>query len=333
VNKRTRSSAKSKKSRVVSPPEPAAQSGSLHSETYFGPQRAFWWNADFLELLANRWRLFDVASVVVDVGCGIGHWSCLIYRHVRPGTRLICVDKEAAWPTKAIQRFSQLYSSITGSQASGLVGDATCLPLHDNSADLVTCQTLLVHVADPAGAVREMQRIAKPGGLVVCAEPNNLFGAVVADCFTASLSTEDLVDNYEFWLRYERGKAALGLGNNSIGDLLPSIFAQVGLEDVSVYLSDKTNPLLPPYSTDEQKALLAQEKEWEQSRSGPWDHDELKKYVYAGGGSQLMIDNYLRLAKERANLKQVAISDERYCDAGAAVMYVVSGRKHPMACS
>ena len=30
-----------------------------HSADYFGPQRDFWWNDDFLDLMARRWRLGD----------------------------------------------------------------------------------------------------------------------------------------------------------------------------------------------------------------------------------------------------------------------------------
>jgi hypothetical protein len=31
-----------------------------HSADYFGPQRDFWWNDDFVDLMARRWRLAEV---------------------------------------------------------------------------------------------------------------------------------------------------------------------------------------------------------------------------------------------------------------------------------
>jgi SAM-dependent methyltransferase len=298
-----------------------------HSEAYFGPQRDFWWNADYLELLAERWRLHEVKSLAVDVGCGMGHWSCSLYRHFGRGAKLICFDREPTWPLRAVERFAQFYGSRGEAGPYGVMGDVAWLPFPDDAADLVTCQTLLVHVPDPLKAVQEMERVTKPGGLVICAEPNNLFGAITVDSVASSFPTEDLITNFEFSLRYQRGKAALGLGDNSIGDLVPGIFAQIGFEDIRVYLSDKTNPLLPPYSSEEQKTLLEQEVDWRRSRSGPWDRDELNSYVSAGGGSSPLVERYLRLARRRANLKRNTISNERYYDGGAAVMYVVSGRK------
>ena len=64
-------------------------------------------------------------------------------------------------------------------------GDATEIPLPSESFDVVTCQTVLMHLAQPADALREMLRILRPGGLLVCVEPNNLWNYLrlhFADC-------------------------------------------------------------------------------------------------------------------------------------------------------
>src|ERR1039458_5904506 len=54
-------------------PEPCVVSGPAepgpHSAEQFGPQRDFWWNRDFLDLMATRWRLREAASLA-DIGCG-----------------------------------------------------------------------------------------------------------------------------------------------------------------------------------------------------------------------------------------------------------------------
>jgi SAM-dependent methyltransferase len=300
-----------------------------HSEAYFGAQRDFWWNPDHLRLLAAKWRLQEVASLVVDIGCGAGHWSRLLYRLLTPGARLLCVDKEPDWAKTAVREFTTMYPSVPKNCVSGLVADATALPLVDRVAGLVTCQTLLIHVADPPRVVREMVRVLKPGGLLVCAEPNNLFEAIAADLSTATRSVESLVKRYEFWLRYQRGKASLGLGDNSVGDLVPGIFSQVGLRDIEVRLSDKANPILPPYSSEEQRTMLEEELNWERSKSGPWDPEELNLYVSAGGGTSEMVKDYLRGARSEAKARRDAVSAGKYYNAGASIMYVVSGRKPP----
>jgi hypothetical protein len=49
-----------------------------HSAEQFGAQRDFWWNRDFLDRMAKRWRLGE-ASTLADIGCGCCHWSRLLY--------------------------------------------------------------------------------------------------------------------------------------------------------------------------------------------------------------------------------------------------------------
>jgi len=50
---------------------------SSNSAEYFGDTRDFWWNRDFIELMATRRRLAEVRDVL-DVGCGVGHWGALL---------------------------------------------------------------------------------------------------------------------------------------------------------------------------------------------------------------------------------------------------------------
>ncbi len=45
-----------------------------HSAEYFGETRDHWWHDDFIEMIAKRWRLESVRSIL-DVGCGVGHWG------------------------------------------------------------------------------------------------------------------------------------------------------------------------------------------------------------------------------------------------------------------
>ena len=52
---------------------------------------------------------------------------------------------------------------------------------------------------------------------------------LVADSTTADEPVAELVERIEFALICERGKAAVGEGNSSVGDLLPGMLAQAGL--------------------------------------------------------------------------------------------------------
>lgn len=52
-------------------------------------------------------------------------------------------------------------------------GDAHALPFEEASCEIAVCHYLLLWLADPARAVREMARVVRPGGRVLaCAEPD-----------------------------------------------------------------------------------------------------------------------------------------------------------------
>ncbi len=60
---------------------------TAHSAEYFGDARDHWWNRDFLQLVARRWR-FDEVRDVLDVGCGVGHWGMLLAAVLPESTRV-----------------------------------------------------------------------------------------------------------------------------------------------------------------------------------------------------------------------------------------------------
>jgi SAM-dependent methyltransferase len=117
-------------------------------------QAALYGGAEFLEpFLADR------PGDVLDVGCGTGHFT----RHVAarlPDSRVIGVDMEAG--RLAFARASTAEPNVEFEQ-----GDLSRLPFEDDRFDLVFCRFVLVHVADPTHGLREMARVARPGGRVV----------------------------------------------------------------------------------------------------------------------------------------------------------------------
>src|SRR3954468_8052775 len=92
-------------------------------------------------------------SVLLDAGCGGGllapHVRRLGYRHVGVDLRLAGLEQSA------------------GHGVAPIVGDVTALPLADAAADVVAAGELLEHVADRAGAINELTRVLRPGGLLV----------------------------------------------------------------------------------------------------------------------------------------------------------------------
>jgi methionine biosynthesis protein MetW len=53
-----------------------------------------------------------------------------------------------------------------------VIGDASSLPFHDATFDLIVCIEVLEHLFEPQLAAREMHRVLRPGGTLVAQVPN-----------------------------------------------------------------------------------------------------------------------------------------------------------------
>lgn len=297
-----------------------------HSADQFGPQRDFWWNRDFLDLMAARWRLCE-ATALADIGCGRCHWSRLLYPYLRPPARFVGIDREPEWVAEAPRQFRRALPDVSPDLLSFAQGDITKIPLPDDAFDVVTCQTVLMHVAHPQAALREMIRILRPGGLLVCVEPNNFWNYLAFTSLTAAEPIESLVRQFEFWLRYHRGKQALGEGDHTIGELLPGYFAGSGLVQIEVYQSDRAASLFPPYDTPAQQAHLGQNQRWKDTATGPWDREELRRCVREGGGSEVFFERGFDELVGKFAREQAAIASGNFHAAYGSLFYLVSGRK------
>ena len=306
--------------------KPGKNQDQPHSAEWFGEQRDFWWNRDFLDLMAARWRLNEATSLA-DIGCGLGHWSRLLYPYLRPAARLVGVDREMRWIAEAPQHFHRAFPHVDSGLFSFHQSDATKLPLTDNSFDVVTCQTLLMHLAQPLDALREMLRILSPGGLLVCVEPNNFWNYLHYTSLTEDEPVEVLVRRFEFWLRQHRGRIAAGQGNHSLGDLLPGYFAQLGLRDIAVHQADRPASLFPPYDTPAQKALVEQDRQWKNSTTGPWNKEDLRRLILRGGGGEHFFETVFAELVETFHREQKAIAGQKFYAAGGGINYLVSARK------
>jgi ubiquinone/menaquinone biosynthesis C-methylase UbiE len=294
----------------------------LHSQRRLGDWRDDLWNIDFLRLMADRLGL-ATARYALDVGCGLGHWTRALGKVLHTDIEFVGIDREVEWARRA-----------RASSAKGLpriafcAGEAGRLPFADESFDLVTCQTLLIHLNDPLQAVREMARVLRPSGTLLLAEPNNLAQRAT---YGSSQYNAGLVDVIPMtWkLQYvcERGKAALGRGFNSSGDMLPNWLAQAGLQDIKVYLSDKTLPLMPPYQKEIEPELIGMLEKQVQSRQWTWTEGEARAYFLAGGGSaEEFVTLWHAVLAEQADILS-AIRRGEFYSAGGFLMYLASGKK------
>jgi SAM-dependent methyltransferase len=236
---------------------------------------------------------------------------------------MIGIDREPANVAGARERTARRLPDL---DASFVEGDALALPLADGSVDLATCQTLLIHLDEPARAIGEMIRITRPGGQVVAVEPNNLFNRIAISSLTPETPVDRLVEEAAVAWRQVEGRRRRGLGCEYLGELLPGLFAAAGLEDVRVWLSDRALPLLPPYGAPEQRAVLAAMERWQTDGTGPFERAEFAADLVAGGADAAMIERAWQGMLDSTAASARAVAERRLHAAGGGLFYIVAGR-------
>lgn len=295
----------------------------IHSAEWLNDVRDHWWNEDFLSFLAAKWRTPEIYKVL-DVGCGIGHWSRLLSRVLPDQCVITGVDRELLWVQKATERAA---SAGLSDRMRFQAGAAEQLPFDDNTFDLVTCQTLLMHLPDPARGLAEMVRVTRSGGLILATEPTNVLGPVLLDGLVIGESIDSITSLLRFQLQCQQGKSALGEGNDLIGDSLPALFALAGLRDVEMRLNDRVNPILPPYTSAAARAL----SEWSQDLAARglwmWNHETTRRYFIAGGGQEAEFEQHWIATLGFLRRVADAFSAGRYACASSGLCYLIWGRK------
>lgn len=292
-----------------------------HSELFFSDYRDYWYNKDFLDLMAKRWQLAQY-STMLDIGCGLCHWSQLLVPYLKINSTVTAYDNDIKWAAgseELKERFKSFQSSLRF-----VKGDAHRLPFEDDSFDVVTCQTLLIHLENPEQALLEMKRVVKKNGIVICAEPNNLVGSLIKDSLSKDEPLNEKLEDLKYAILWEQGKIKLKEGDNSFGDLLTGAMSKLGFLNLQTYLSDKAIPMYPPYSKTEQKATLESMKLWEKDINSFEDIDR-KYFKVSGEEAQKLYEKFLLKSEENKVLKQ--IDRNEYYSGGAALMYLVSGSK------
>lgn len=252
--------------------------GKPHSADVLGDWRDDWWAPDYLALVAERLGLSSV-RYALDVGCGKGHWGRTLLPWLSPDATLVGVDREETWVREAGASFDD------AERVSYRAACAEALPFDDQSFDLVTCQTLLMHVAEPERVLREMHRVLRPGGLLLASEPTNLANSLLRDSLTATFEPARLARHAELHAFIAAGRAALGEGDECIADRLPWLITGAGFIELRATQNERVRPMVPPYRESMLRALgpwpeLVRQRRW------LYDADYAWRLYSAGGGAR-----------------------------------------------
>lgn len=153
---------------------------------------------------------------LLDIGCGPGTLTVDLARHVAPG-RVVGVDT-----VPEVLEGARARAAEAGVHVEFVEGDAYALDMPDHSVDVVHAHQVLQHLTDPVAALREMRRVARPGGIVAVRESD--YGAFT--WFPASTGLDD-------WLHLYREVTAANRAECDAGRHLLSWFERAGYTDVT----------------------------------------------------------------------------------------------------
>ena len=159
---------------------------------------------------------------LLDVGCGPASITADLAERVAPG-RVVALDAaagalEAARATLSDRGLSE--------QVEVTSGDVMALPCEDASFDVVHAHQVLQHLADPVGALAEMRRVTRPGGIVA-----------VRDAVYSAMTWFPEPAGMEQWRSVYMATARANGGEPDAGSRLLSWAREAGFTDVTASAS------------------------------------------------------------------------------------------------
>ena len=164
------------------------------------------------------WMHIQLGHSVLDVGCGPGIDTIALAALVGPTGHVIGVDNNATMIAEAERRAEQMRCRAW---CRHQVGDAVALPLETSTFDSCRSERLFQHVNNPAGVLKEMARVTKPGGWVVVLD---------ADHGTWSIDTPEI----DIERRITHALAGHMVINGYAGRQLYRLFKQQQFIDINV---------------------------------------------------------------------------------------------------
>ncbi len=248
------------------------------------------WNADYFTKVLLPLLDLKPGSRVLDVGAGTGALTLLLARH-NPQVQFIGIDLTAAMVADAKAQAQKL--GLLNVEFE--VGDALNLPYEDASFDAAVCQTVLIHLGDPAQAVQEMSRVIKPDGTFMAAEYHTLFVDLPIEANRLMPTSEEAVELGRLTQIILNGYRASGQGDIKLGGRVPFLAVDAKLSILTVRINDRVAYAFPPYNKPTEQLALTELQAWETLIRDPGYRTWLLSSMAAGGGTEADVDSLLNL--------------------------------------
>jgi ubiquinone/menaquinone biosynthesis C-methylase UbiE len=161
---------------------------------------------------------------VLDVGCGPGSITIEIAEQVAPGL-VTGVDRSASALLEAHVAAQDKHVD----NVDFTVGDALSLPFPSNTFDVAHAHHVLHHVSDPVLALREMERVVRPGGWIA-----------TRDVDLAGVVASPRPDGLEDWRRREHAAIARQRADDQAAARYRRWAREARLDDVRIGSSLRT---------------------------------------------------------------------------------------------
>ena len=272
--------------------------------------RKYLWRESTIERISS-WLGLKNGITAVDVGCGLGYLGWTFWPHFGDGSTYIGLDC-------SIKLLREAQDTSSEWSEGGRAFFANCstysIPLPDECADWVMCQTLLMHLEFPEDAMNEMIRITKPGGVIMCMEPDNISSSLnMVSNSLYSPSIKEKLEQFKMQLIWAEGRKKLGKGDWGIGTRVPKMMADLGLMNIDALYNDSPCFIHPPYETEVQKYSIEKKPEHikdkdEDTRKLLWK--EFRECFLAGGGSLSTFYRYKKNSEEKQKQYEPIILDQ-----------------------
>lgn len=112
----------------------------------------------------------EPGDLVLDLGCGGGRH---VYQARRLGARVVAFDSDPGEVAEVRSMLAAMgEAGETSKEGGGAVrGDALRLPFGEETFDRVVAAEVLEHIGDDTGALMELVRVLRPGGVLAVSVP------------------------------------------------------------------------------------------------------------------------------------------------------------------